>query len=267
MTVSIMRFTRVHYGVIALLVLSFGAITAMKYGPWSETPAEAGATTTAQEERVLRFWSLYDEATQHRIGGGPEKAAARYAEALKLDPDHEDALYYLGNVQAQLGQLAQAGATWTRLASVNPSSARAYTQLGELHFCAKRDVEPARTAYQQALEIHNEETRPLLRLAEIALVQEQWAEAQRYVDAVLGSNYESAEAYLLNGYLAWRAGRSQEATVMLARASQHTVGRASSQGVFECVLDESTNEVLASDRQLSTGEQYRKIEAALRRIG
>lgn len=262
-----MRFTRVHYSVLALLIFSFGAITTVKYWPSSEaTASTAGATTAAQKERVRQFWRLYDQATQYRTAGDLEKAATRYAQALELDPNHEDALYYLGNMQAQLGQLAPAETTWTRLVSVNPDGARAYTQLGELYFCALLDIGRARTAYQQALALHNEETQPLLRLAEIALVQERWTDAQRYVDAVIGSNYKSADAYLLNGYLAWRTGRSQQATVHLARAAQQARSNPPSSGVLECALDTSINEVFESDQQRSAEEQYKKIGTALKRI-
>ena len=108
---------------------------------------------------------------------------------------------------------------------MNPRSARAYVQLGELYFCSTPDstidIGAAEQAYHRALELHNEETRPLLRLAEIALIRGELSDARESLDAVVGSNYRNADAYFLKGYLLWKSGASREAAVHYARAAQY----------------------------------------------
>ena len=84
------------------------------------TPAVAPAQGGLSEEgkaAVRQFWIHYRRATDLRIGGQTAQSLAEYERALEFDPDHEDALYYRGNVALERG----------------PHSARAHGQLGALY--------------------------------------------------------------------------------------------------------------------------------------
>lgn len=220
-----MKWTVWHSTVIALLGLAFVAITFVKHGPTASSQAAATDATASGADRAHTesFWKTYQRATRHRTAGRTDSAAATYRAALQLRPTHHDALYYLGHMQYTQGHLAAADSTWQRLAEVNPESARAYTQIGEVHFCfpdhSLFDLKRARTAFQQALDIHNEETRPLLRLGTIALIEGK-SSARRHLEAVRGSNANNPAADLLMGYLAWRDGESARATVLRRKAQR-----------------------------------------------
>ena len=120
-------------------------------------------------ERVQQFWVVYRQGTQARIAGNVDAAAEAYRQALSLDPDHADALYYLGNMELQRGRLGDAETAWRHLLVLDSASARAHVQLGRVLSCADRDtlnLTGARQAFERAILINQEETGPLLLLAE-----------------------------------------------------------------------------------------------------
>lgn len=214
---------RTSVWVTAVAVLLFGTVTLLKLrtredGADTGTPRQA----TAQEARVREFWDIYRQATDYRIAGNTKSAAESYARALDLNPQHEDALYYLGNMYLELGRYPEAQTTWEHLVLVNPRSSRAHSRLGDLHFClepgAPTDLTQAEADFRRALDINREETGPVLHLGEIALVRGSLTDARRYLDAVIGANSESVEAHFLKGYVAWREGDRRQAAALFAKA-------------------------------------------------
>jgi len=169
-------------------------------------------------QRILRFWEVYRQATRARVAGRPADAARIYKQALELKPTHEDALYYLGNADFEIGDLAGAEGAWERLTRVNPASTRAYVRLGTLHSCVPEisdagHFDPARAEaeFRHAHAINGEETGPLLQLGMVALLGNRLGDAERDFADVLGSNPRSAPARYLSGYVAWRRGQQRAA--------------------------------------------------------
>ena len=221
----------------AAVLIVFVAITVWKARPAPVERAEgADAQTTAEQEDIRQFWTLYRQATQHRMAGRLGEAASTYQKALALNDRHEDALYYLGNMHLEQGHFAEARATWERLARLNPNSARAHAQLGDLFLCRSQDtlfdLDAAEAAFTRALAINSEETGPLLRLGQTALVRGDREKAQYYFNAVIGSNYKSIEAHVLKGYLAWKQGHAAQAATLLGQAATHARPEAPPQGVL-----------------------------------
>lgn len=177
-----------------------------------------------ERERVRRFWELYRQATAARTAGEIQQAVELYEAALQLNQGHEDALYYFGNLQLELGGLERAEWAWRRLVEVNPASSRGHAQLGVLYSCRSHperfNPQTARAEFQRALEINSEETGPLIRLGELELVAGDPDAAQKYLSAVLRTNPRSAEAHFLLGYLAWRAGNRRQAEAHLEEAGR-----------------------------------------------
>jgi tetratricopeptide (TPR) repeat protein len=174
---------------------------------------------------VGRFWETYRRATDLRIAGQPAEAAAAYAEALTLVPEHQDALYYLGSMDFELGDLPGAEQAWRRLVAVDPSNARGHSRLGTLYSCigapALLDLARASAEFERALAINREETGPLLQLGEIALLRDDPAGARSWFEKVVGSHVSSVEAHFYLGYLAWQEGASDRAAELLAAAVRH----------------------------------------------
>ena len=213
-------------GFLVALAVLFAVVAVLKSGP---PPPSGGTASTAMSaadrDRVLRFWEAYRRATALRIAGDTREAAAEYIRALTLDPEHHDALYYLGNMEFELGDVPAAKRAWQRLIALEPTSARAHSQLGTLYFCVGGDdaLQPdsAAAEFRRAAAINPEETGPLLSLGEIALVRGDAERALDYFDAVLGSNYSSVAAHFYKGYLAWESGAPEQASELLTAARLH----------------------------------------------
>ena len=178
------------------------------------TRQAAGPEDTTRA-RVTAFWSRYRSATDLRIAGNIDSASAEYARALELDPAHGDALYYLGGMRLALGDYGAAERAWRHLAEVDPSSARAHSQLGGLFLCldpgAPFQLDSAEAHLALAHQINKEETGPLLHLGEAAMIRGDATAAKGYFEDVLGSHRNSSAALFYVGYLAWKAGDTGQA--------------------------------------------------------
>jgi tetratricopeptide (TPR) repeat protein len=138
-----------------------------------------------------------------------------------LEPRHEDGLYYLGQCRRELGQAQAARVAFERLIELNPASARGHLALGALlaspDASEPMDLAQAERHLRRAHEINGEETAPLVRLGEIALVAERSAEARRFFESALRTNPKSVEAAFLAGYLGWEEGRGTAVLVQRVR--------------------------------------------------
>ena len=209
----------------ATLALLFAAVTLHR--TFSRQVGETDTSTmekAGEKERLRRFWSLHREAGQRRIDGAYEEAIHLYEAALHLDARHEDALYYVSNMYLEVGRLHDAERTLDQLTRFHPTSSRGFSRLGDLYLCfhdpARFDTERARTAYLQAQGINKEETGPLLRLAEVALIDGDLKEVRRLLDDILGTHSRSIEGHFLAGYVAWKQGDLPAASTLYEQALQ-----------------------------------------------
>lgn len=220
---------RVLVIVLLVLVAAFAGVHLSRQRRSAvETPPESASTLSEEEKaEIRRFWDVYREAARLQRAGRWEDAARGYTEALAIDPAHEDALYYLGNVRFELAEYDAAIRAWRRLTEVNPLAGRAYLQLGAIHSCgasgAPFDLEVAQASFERALEINKEHTSPVLKLGEVHLLKREDATAAAYFDKVLRTDPGGIEANYLRGYIAWRQGDTRAALMSLQRAVEAAV--------------------------------------------
>ena len=182
---------------------------------------DSTAISVEQRRRVRDFWDTYRRASSARVAGNVEGAAAGYRAALALDADHEDALYYLGNMAMELGQFDEAERAWNHLVDLNPASARGHSQLGRLYMCPERgpiDVARARASLEAAAAVNAEQTGPLLDLGRLALLAGDTGAARQRFEQVLQSNPGSMPASFFLGYVAWLSGDHTRAEEAFTRA-------------------------------------------------
>jgi tetratricopeptide (TPR) repeat protein len=168
------------------------------------------ADSSARAGPAREFWSTYREATDRRNSGDCAGAVALYERAVALRPDHEDALYYLGNCRLDLRAYDAAIDAYRRLVAVNPiGSSRAYIQWALVHASlapdAPRDLDRARRLFQQALDL-DPDSGALLGLAEVTLLLGDTGGAELLLARVDAGDSMSVAAPYLLGYLGWRRG-------------------------------------------------------------
>jgi len=218
-------------------------------------------------EMTVRFWDLFRRATRLRTSGDFTAAAGDYQAALGIDPNHEDALYYLGQCRFESGDAVAARRAFERLLSINRNSARGELALAGL--LASPDLGPfdlasAEAHLRRAHAINAEETGALVRLGEIRIVRGDLAEAGALLEAACRTNPKSVEAAFLAGYLRWEAGRRDEAERFLQRARRGARPDAPAHGV----LSEGDRKVAAPPLSSTEGRTlFGDLSAPLRGAG
>jgi len=196
----------------AVFLVCAALITAAKFQSAKEARA-ASAVSAEERNRVATFWATYDRASALRTKGEFAQAAEFYREALRLNPTHEDSLYYLGSCLYALGEYTEAEQQLRSLIALNPESGRSFGQLGRLLSLsapgAPYDLAEARQAFERELQIYTEQAGPLLELGGLELNQGNLARAEE--DFRAATRLGSAEAEFLLGYALFLQGRSAEA--------------------------------------------------------
>jgi tetratricopeptide (TPR) repeat protein len=203
--------------VVAFVVVAFGLIALNRRRAAENLPEAAPAG--AERERIKSFWDTYNRANALRLGGAYSEAVPVYQECLRLNPQHEDSLYYLGASLEETGEYAEAAATYRRLIALNPASARALAELGNTLSVvapgAPVDFNQARDAYQRCIQLNREQAGPFLRLGTLELNQGRYREALD--DFRLAAGFGSAEGNYLAGYTLFLQGKYRAALDPLAR--------------------------------------------------
>lgn len=208
---------------MAVFAALFILITLTKKKEVVESTTTDSAYTNDERVKVLAFWAYYRQATDDRMEEQWEKAAENYKQALAINENHEDALYYLGNMYLELLRYKEAEACWNKLAQINPQKSRAFLQLGTLYLGNNDlfDIDKSESACRKALANNKEETGPLLLLGEIKLIRGQEEAAAADFKAVTTSNFKSTEAYFLGGYIAWKNGDQAKARDLFLTAVKY----------------------------------------------
>jgi Flp pilus assembly protein TadD len=197
---------------IALFLAAAGSITVLKFRPPEASRAVNAADAVAQA-RLALFWETYNRAGVLRTQGQFGPAAADYRQALRINPNHEDSLYYLATCQYEMGEYEAAEAELRQLIRLKPESGRAYGQLGRLLSSrspgAPTDLAAARQAFERQLVIYQEQAGPLLELGQLELNQGELARAEAAFRTAVALG--SPEAKFLTGYVLYLQKRPAEA--------------------------------------------------------
>jgi tetratricopeptide (TPR) repeat protein len=184
--------------------------------------SSGAATEMTDRERVVAFWERQRAGMDaFKIEQDIPKATALFAQALELNPEHEDSRYYLANCLAVQGEIDEAMTHLEKLMEINPMSHRAYKQWGIMRAMtagSPQDLEAANEALERALEINKEETGTILVLGELALMQGDDDLALQRFEWNTGTNPRSTGGFFLQGYLAWRRGDSEDSADLLQKA-------------------------------------------------
>ncbi len=178
-------------------------------------------------EQTTQFWDAYRRAINiMKTEKDWDKSAALFREALAIDPNHEDSIYYLGNCLFELGDYPGALAQFQRLVEINSHSLRGNLQIGAVYACPDSgklfNLDSAEHALQQALAINPEESGSLLQLGAVALAKGNLEGASKYFSMARQLNFKAVDAYYLDGYIQWKRGEVDAATTLFHKAIEYS---------------------------------------------
>lgn len=205
--------------IAVILLLVFAGISIFKH--LGHTDGSDTSTEAAKSDSIQTFWAYYNRATEYRLHGNEDSSIIEYQEALKLNPNHEDALYYTGNMYMKVGEFDKAQETWEKLTVLNPQSERTYNQLGNLYFCMNHTdyfhPEKSKWYFKRAADLNKETLNPNLRLGEIALFQDSTNDAFDILNKLSMMDQKNVEIFFMLGYLNWKSGKELDAIKDLGR--------------------------------------------------
>ena len=195
-----------------------------KHQPDGISTDESGPGSRAtSRQNITAFW-VKQRAAMHamKVDGDLPTAVLLFQEALELNPEHEDARYYLGNSLADLGRSDEGIVELRKLLEINPRSHRTLKQLAMLLAQSaetKDQWEEVTALMERALAINREETGVLLAMGEIALIQNDHDTAEQRLEWASRTNPRAVGGFFFRGYLAWSGGNEKEAQRLLVKAS------------------------------------------------
>ncbi len=205
--------------VAIIFIVAFIGITIVKYGGNSINTSTA--VDTIKSDSIQQFWFYYNTASDFRLQGAADSAFRYYQEALNINPKHEDALYYIGNMFMNSDKNELALSSWNKLTEINPQSERAFIQLGNLYFSINKPAyfhpEKSKSYFEKAANLNKETLSPNLKLGEIALFQNHTNEAFDIFNKLSIMDQKNAEIYFIIGYLNWQSGNEMNAIKNLDR--------------------------------------------------
>jgi len=207
----LMSLTRKLTIVLILAFLGMAALQAMR----ARQQRQLNQRETLPSENTRRFWETYRLASQKRVSGDLDTAAALYQKALALKPDHEDSLYYQANCYFELGRYPEAIEAYERLVTASPEgSSRGYMQLGlvysSLEVGAPLNLPKAEDYFQRSVQV-DPDSGGRLALGEVAMLRGDWQKAGDHLESANADNPMSMAAPYLLGYLCYRQGQQAEA--------------------------------------------------------
>lgn len=224
-----------------------------------------------REDRSMQrlFWNYHNQASNFLNSAQYDSAAYYYEKALAINSEHEGVLYYLGSSRLFLREYDEARVHWSKLAEINPLSVRARLQLGNLYFCMtpdnrQFDPEHALVFFHEAHLLNREDTGPQLKMAKIALLQNQLATADEHLNVVMSVNHLSYQAQFLRAYLKWVHKDRTTATEILSAAAELYQNLTTTVVHGEGETSRGARAMLAEDRfcdlfEIEIGNTLRKI--------
>ncbi len=181
------------------------------------------ARATLTRDELQRFWDVHREAKRvMKTESDWQTAAGLFRQALALDPDHEDSLYFLGNALIELGEFPDALAQFEHLVAVNPQSLRGWLQIGAIRASPDAgelfDLALAEDALRSAIAVNPEESGGLTRLGMVQLARGELDLAAESFAHVRKLNPQVVAPFYLGGYILWQQGDADGAAELLRGA-------------------------------------------------
>lgn len=177
----------------------------------SKGPREPRPASSDDLDNMLQdVSSLYEEAVLQHQAGNIQNAESLYWRILEAEPEHADALHFLGVIAMRANHLDDAFDLISRAIAQNPEAPLYYTNLG-LVLHARDDIEEASAAMKKALDISPRNIYSLLTLAKFQFDQGELSKAAENALQVVGLQPNLADARHVYGAILLEQGKFDEA--------------------------------------------------------
>jgi enediyne biosynthesis protein E4 len=180
------------------------------------------AAEPLSKPKQIEFWKIQRAAMDAmKIDKNPARAVALFRQTLRIDPQHEDSLYYLGLSLVETGDSAGALSTLAELRRLNPASHRGWQQWGIIRAASATgsdDLRAASTALERAHALNPEETGALLALGEVLIMQRNLTAADERLAHACATNPKAVNGFFLRGYIAWKREDGSAAVSFLEKS-------------------------------------------------
>lgn len=211
---------KVYLIIAIIIVFAIGAIFIFK--DTRNHPVKNLPVQEINKDSLQAFESFYNRATQFRIQDKIDSSVSAYEEAIRLNPDDTNTLYYLGIVYIKQRDFEKAKQSWEKLINLDPESTRTLIQLGNLYFCMthRKFFKPqqAEFYFKKANELNKDSLIPKLRLGEITLYLNKTKEALDIFNDLSAMDSKNVEVNFLNGFLNYKTGNETQAINYLKQA-------------------------------------------------
>ena len=162
----------------------------------------------------------YQAALEHHLAGRLPQAEELYQQIIQVEPNHSDALYFLGVMANQLGKRDSAIDYTLKAIAANQSNHLYYNTLGNV-LKAGSQLDEAVTCYRQALALKPDFVEALFNLGSVLQQQRQLEEAIACYQQALAIKPSYAEVHNDLGIALMALGKLDEAVASFNQALIH----------------------------------------------
>ncbi|TXT22796.1 MAG: hypothetical protein FD134_2380 [Gallionellaceae bacterium] len=185
-------------------------------------------------------------ALEHHRAGHLPQAKALYQQILQIEPNHPDALHYLGAIASHEGIFEDAVELISKAARIRPSRAMHYNLGNALKATGKLDR--AAESYRKALALKPDYAEAHVNLGNVLQAQGKLGEAIRHYRSALVSNPALAGAHVNLGNALNEQGKPGEAVASYLRALRIKSSQESEIGFAQSVTRLRFNQEIAGAR-------------------
>ncbi len=196
------------------LLLIITSVTILQLRHWAGSTAIFEHTINTTDNNCVMHYSLGNTLSDL---GRLKEAMANYAEALRINPDYEEAYNNMGIILAKLGKLDDAILHYSRKLQEDPDNAKAHYNLG-LAFARQNRLDEASIHFSQVLRISPDDAKAYYSLGLAFAKQGKMDAAMRCFHDGLRIDPDNAEAHNNLGIILVRKGRIEEGIASFRKA-------------------------------------------------
>ena len=162
------------------------------------------------------MWACYQLGRLY-IGDAPERSAAYIARAISLNPTNPKVWKEYGEALLSMENVTGAKTAYERALNFDSYFTTAYNRLGELEFYQNNDLQAAAMNFAKAIQQNPDHTLALHNLANIAIFNKDFDQAENYSRRVLAVDPEFSASYGTLASISRERGQFAQAEIYLRK--------------------------------------------------